>query len=231
MGGVKIGMADKWEKAKRRYILTDLTIEQIAEEMGLNVNTLRKKASLGKWKSERTKTGKKRTKKALEKAVARASSKAAKELNEGMEEELDLAKQIMQQIKRVLKDQDQFTKHFVTHKGEKLVGGTLYTQWTEEQQFSKMDIKGIAELAKALETVEGIHRRTSKQLTRLEEEKLKLERERLEIERERLRLSIKAAGGSGEEEETGIVMMPAVDLEQYEREQQQYLLEVEGGRQ
>lgn len=222
-------MSDKWETAKRRYILSDLTIEQIAEEMGLSVNTLRKKSAKEKWKAERTKQGKKRTRKALEKAVERASSKSAKELTEGMEEELDLAKHIMKQIRRALNDQDQFVKHFVTHKGEKFIDGVLYNQWVEEKQFSKMDIKGIAELAKALETVEGIHRRTSKQLTRLEEEKLKLDRERLEIEREKLRLAAKAAGEGTEGEEAGIVLMPTVDLATYEKEQQEYLKQLEEG--
>ena len=221
-------MADKWEEAKRKYILTDLTMEQIAEETGLSVNTLRKKCAKEKWKAERTKQGKKRTKKALEKAVERASSKTAKQLNEGMEEELDLAKQIMRQIRKALNDQDQFAKHLVNIKGEKIKDGVLYTQWIEEQQFSKLDVQGIMQLAKALETVEGIHRRTSKQLTRLEEENLKIQRERLEIEREKLRLAIKATGATAaEEEESGIVLMPSVDLEQYEAEQQAYLQQLE----
>ena len=220
-------MADKWEEAKRRYILSDITMEQLAEETGLSINTLRKKCAKEKWKAERNKQGKKRTKKALEKAVKRASEKTAKQLNESMEEELDLAKQIMRQIRRALNDQDQFAKHLVNIKGEKLKDGVFYTQWIEEQQFSKLDVKGIVDLAKALETVEGIHRRTSRQLTRLEEENLKLQKERLAIEREKLQLALKAAGKTEEGEETGIVLMPSVDMQQYEAEQQAYLQQLE----
>lgn len=230
MGGVKSGMENKWEKAKKRYILTDLTIEQVAEEQGLNVNTLRKKASKEKWKDERTKQGKKRTKKALEKAVDRASTKAAVTLNEGMEEELDLAKQIMKYIKRTLQDEQQFNRHIVTHKGEKFRGSVLYTQWIEEQELQKVDTKALNDLAKALETVEGIHRRTSKQLTRLEEERLKLDRERLEIEREKLKIAQLAAGrGLEDGEQQGIVMMPTVDIETYEKEQAELLAQYEKG--
>lgn len=221
-------MQDKWEKAKRRYILTDLTIEQIAEEMGLSVNTLRKKSSKEKWKDQRTKQGKKRTRKALEKAVDRASTKSAAALNYGMEEELDLAKQIMRYIKRTLQDEQQFNRHIVQHKGEKFQGGVLYSQWIEEQELSKVDTKAINELAKALETVEGIHRRTSKQLTRLEEEKLKLERERLELEKERLKIAQGLRVGAGEEEQLGIVLMPDVDLEAYQKEQAALLENYEG---
>ena len=223
-------MENKWEKAKKRYILTDLTIEQVAEEQGLNVNTLRKKASKEKWKSERTKQGKKRTKKALEKAVDRASTKAAAELNEGMEEELNLAKQIMKYIKRTLQDEQQFNRHIVTHKGEKFNGEVLYTQWIEEQELQKVDTKALNDLAKALETVEGIHRRTSRQLTRLEEERLKLDRERLEVEREKLKMAQLAAGrGGGEEDQQGIVMMPTVDVATYEAEQAALLAQYEKG--
>lgn len=221
-------MDDKWEKAKRKYILTDLTIEQVAEEQGLNVNTLRKKASKEKWKNERTKQGKKRTKKALEKAVDRASTKAAVQLNEGMEEELSLAKQIMKYIKRTLKDEQQFNRHIITHKGEKMQGDTVYTQWIEEEELQKVDTKALNDLAKALETVEGIHRRTSRQLTRLEEERLKLERERLEIEREKLKMAQLAAGrGLDDGEQRGIVMMPEVNMEQYEKEQAALLAQYE----
>lgn len=230
MGGVKSGMDNKWEKAKTRYILTDLTIEQVAEEQGLSVNTLRKKASKEKWKEERTKQGKKRTKKTLAKAVDRASNKAAVELNEGMEEELELAKQIMKYIKRTLQDENQFNRHIVQYKGEKFKDSTLYTQWIEEQELSKVDTKALNDLAKALETVEGIHRRTSKQLTRLEEERLKLDRERLEIEREKLKMAQLAAGrGLDDGEQRGVVMMPSVDMAAYEAEQAALLAQYEKG--
>ena len=224
-------MEDKYEKAKKRYILSDLTVEQVAEELGLSVNTLRKKASSGKWKAERTKQGKKRTKKAIYKAIERSSTKAAAALNAGMEEELELAKQIMKWIKKALSDDKQFNRHLVTIKEKENTAGIggSERQWVEEQEFNKIDTKGIGELAKALETVEGIHRRTSRQLTKLEEERLKIERERLAIERERLQLAIKAAGGAGDDNETGIVMMPAVDMQAYEAEQAAILAQYEEG--
>ena len=226
MGGV-ICIMDKWEEAKKKYILSGLTMAQIAEETGLSVNTLRKKCAKEKWKAERTKQGKKRAKKTIEKAVERASTRSAKNLNESLEEELALAKQIMQIIKKAIAESEQFSKHFVTYKGEKYNNGILYNQWVEEQEFSKLDVKSLAELTRTLEIVEGIHRRTGKQLTRLEEERLQIERERLAIEKERLQLAIKATGGLTEDEETGIVLLPSVDMEQYEREQVEFLKQYE----
>lgn len=206
-------MDRNYEQAKKRYILTDLTIEQIAEEFNIPTSTLQKRAAKEKWKELRTKSSKKKTRKVIEKAIDRASTRAATDLNKSMEQELDLAMQLMGHIKRALEDDQQFNRF--------IMQGAQGS--TKEIVSKKVDTFALKDMATALEKVEGIHRRTSKQLTRLEEERLALEREKIMLERERLEIAKIKAGDTGDLEERGIVYMPSVDLATYQKEQAAFI--------
>ena len=219
-------MANKidWEKIRARYITSDITIEQLAEEFNISESTAKKRAAKEKWKAERTKKGKKRAKKIIEKVDTRIRERTVNTINNSLESEAKALEKMLVIVHRILDDEMQFNKHMVTMKYADDMGSR---QWTEEQIFSKYDIKQFNALVSSLEKLEKLHRSLGGLVSAFQKSAIEVNLERLAIERERLELQKAKDLGVIDAEEVGVVMLPAVDMELHQLEQEAYLKELE----
>lgn len=211
---------DTWMKIKIEYVTTSISLRSIADKYDIPFPTIRDRAKREMWSNEKGKAKTSIEHKTLQKVIERTSQKLAVTL----QKELDAANLINEWVLKALEDNKQFNRHLVQIK-EKRKGlndegnfEAVETEEVEEKQFAKIDSKALKDMAEAL-TKSTILKK--KILGILDPEV----RERLDMEREKLQLDKLKAGVDEEDEEkqTGIVYLPSVDHETYEREKAEEL--------
>lgn len=215
-----------WNKIKKDYLTGTFTAAELAQKYGVPLSTLQKRMAKEKWKKAKEKTGNqvaiKTAKKTVEKVSTRLANKAALQLDR----ELEAANLLTMAILDALQDQDQFRRYIVEIRGEKLeekeekgMKKQVKVKVTnlQEQLFEKRDAKALMNMASALASVEATKRRILGLLTAAEEKSVELAEKRLAMDREKMGVL------DDEGRECGIVQLPSVDLEAYEKEQAAFL--------
>ena len=199
-----------WERIKAEYI-TDpqASYRKLCTKYGVPFSTLRDRAARENWVAERNKTQNKIVRQAAQKIVSRKAKRIAQELDPALE----AAAKINQLVLDTLKDEKQFKRHLIQRK-EKFDSGTE-KWWVEEKEFNVVDTKRLRDLAQALRISKELMRLLQGLLDPADEKRLQLEKERLELEK------TKAGISDGEDDETGIVILPEVKSVDQEQEQQQ----------
>ena len=202
-----------WERIKAEYI-TDLqaSYRKLCTKYGVPFSTLRDRAKRENWVAERKKTQNKIVRQTAQKIVSRKAKRIAQELDPALE----AAAKINQLVLDTLKDDKQFRRHLIQRREKEMLTGTE-KWWVEEKEFDVVDTRRLRDLAQALKISKELMRLLQGLLDPADEKRLEIERERLEIEKTR------AGIGDGEDDETGIVILPEVksSVDQDQDQQQQ----------
>jgi len=198
-----------WERIKAEYI-TDpqASYRKLCTKYGVPFSTLRDRAARENWVAERNKTQNKIVRQAAQKIVSRKAKRIAQELDPALE----AAAKINQLVLDTLKDDKQFRRHLIQRREKEALTGTE-RWWVEEQEFDVIDTRRLRDLAQALKISKELMRLLQGLLDPADEKRLQLEQERLELEKTR------AGIGDGEDDETGIVILP--EVKSVDQEQQQ----------
>lgn len=212
-----------WDNIAAKYINSNYTLEQIAEEYSISLSTLKKKAAAGKWKDKRTKREKKRAKKCIEKVDDRIKKRVTNKIADSLASEASAVDKMLKIVHKALDDELQFNRHLVTMEYSNEDGKR---KWVEEQTFDKMDLRNFNSLVSSLEKLESLHRSLIGLVTVWQQSAIEVNLERLAIERERLEIAKAKEIGVTDGHEVGVVMLPSVDLEEYHRQQEEFLQSV-----
>lgn len=218
-----------WEKIKAEYITTKTSYRKLAEKYGISLSTLEKRGKRENWQAEKEMIGGeiavKTEAKLRQKLTEKISEKKAAKIVDALNIETQAISLLNSVILKTLEDEQQFNRHLIQRK-EKTYNHTGKTKdnpatdesteswWVEEKIFDTVDTKRLKDLAAALNIVSTLRRELEGILPEAVKQKLEIERERLDMD--------KAKSGvfddPDEENQTGIVKMPAVDVETYEKE-------------
>lgn len=215
-----------WDKIEARYINYDVTLDDLAEEFNVSISTIKKKATLLKWKDKRKKKSKRRAKKCIEKVSDRVDKRIVKSISTSLESEASAVEKMLKIVHKALDDELQFNKHLVTMEYADENGKR---KWVEEQVFSKLDLKNFNSLVSSLDKLEKLHRSLAGLVTTWQQSAIEVNLERLAIERERLEIAKAKELGIGDIGEVGVVMLPEVNLEAYQAEQALFMEQLEAG--
>lgn len=213
-----------WEKIEARYINYDVTLDDLAEEFNVSISTIKKKATLLKWKDKRKKKSKRRAKKCIEKVSDRVDKRIVKSISTSLESEASAVEKMLKIVHKALDDELQFNKHLVTMEYADENGKR---KWVEEQVFSKLDLKNFNSLVSSLDKLEKLHRSLAGLVNTWQKSAIEVNLERLAIERERLEIAKAKELGVIDTSEVGVVMLPEVNLEAYQAEQALFMEQLE----
>ena len=174
-----MGAKYDWAKIKAEYISSSISMRELATKYGIPWSTLRDRALKEQWADARTANNEKLVTRAVQKTTERIASRVARELDK----EYDIADRLADVLTRALADEQQFNRHLVN---TKLKSPVMDAQTVTEKIFDKVDMRAVAEAAKALQGIEDVKRRIKGIMTANEKRREKLDRERLSLERERL---------------------------------------------
>lgn len=217
---IEVAKEINWGKIEARYINSAATLEELAEEFNISLSAIKKRASQGKWKDKRTKRGKKHAKKCIEKTNDRITKRVTKTISDSLESEAKALDKMLKIVHKALDDELQFNRYLVQRSYSDENGIAKYT---EERIFNKLDLKSFNALVSSLEKLEKLHRSLGGLVTKWQQSAIEVNIERLAIERERLDIAKAKEIGMKEDMDVGIAMMPEVDIETYQKEQQEYL--------
>jgi len=206
-----------WAKIKAEYVANRTSYRKLAEKYGVSFSTLKERARREKWTEDAKATQEKVRTKQTQKLAEKKASILEKELDPALE----AAAKINQLVLDTLNDDKQFRRHLVQRreKGFEVAedGSAIQTErwWVEEQEFDVIDTRRLRDLAQALKISKELMRLLQGLLDPADEKRLQLEQERLELEKTR------AGIGDGEDDVTGIVILPEVKSVDQEQQQQQ----------
>lgn len=215
-----------WDNIAAKYINSNYTLEQIAEEYSISLSTLKKKAAAGKWKDKRTKREKKRAKKCIEKVDDRIKKRVTNKIADSLASEASAVEKMLVIVHKALDDELQFNRHLVQREETTEEGKS---KWVEERIFNKMDLRNFNSLVSSLEKLESLHRSLAGLVTVWQQSAIEVNLERLAIERERIEIAKAKELGVIDTEDVGIVMLPEVNLQQYQAEQAAFMQQLEVG--
>lgn len=215
-----------WDKIEARYINYDVTLDDLAEEFNVSISTIKKKATLLKWKDKRKKKSKRRAKKCIEKVSDRVDKRIVKSISTSLESEASAVEKMLKIVHKALDDELQFNKHLVTMEYTDENGKR---KWVEEQVFSKLDLKNFNSLVSSLDKLTTLHRSLAGLVETWRQSAIDIDLERLALERERVEIAKAKELGIGDIGEVGVVMLPEVNLEAYQAEQALFMEQLEAG--
>lgn len=206
----KQGGKPDWAKIKAEYVANRTSYRKLAEKYGVSFSTLKERARREKWTEDAKATQEKVRTKLTQKLAEKKASILAQELDPALE----ATNLINQLVLDALNDNKQFRRHLVQRREKEALTGTE-RWWVEEQEFDVIDTRRLRDLAQALKISKELQRLLEGIVDPATEKKLAIEQERLELEK------TKAGIGDGEDDETGIVILPEVKSVDQDQEQQQ----------
>jgi transposase-like protein len=196
---------ETWRQIRTEYTTTDTTYRKLCEKYGVSFNTLKDRAVREKWRPDKLSFQKKVSQQTQHKAAKKIATKVCGAL----EKELRAAEMINNLIIKALEDPQQFNRHLVNIKKKRDYDED---QWVEEKIFDKMDTKSLKDLADTLNKSTELKKKILGMIDPVDREKLDMDRQKLEMEREVLAIAkMKAGIGDGEEDETGVAILPEVE--------------------
>lgn len=175
-----------WNALKTEFVTSDISASALAKKYSINPNTLYRHYQIERWNEARREYLGNVMEKCADKAADIAAMKLAKEI--------DIANKLSDVLDEAVSDKKQFQRYVVKEKDAD--GSTV----TDEKIFGKVDMKSLNNALKALQTLEEIKRVMYGIVTPIEERKLRVAEEK------------QAGGGKdGQENETGVVMLPEVE--------------------
>lgn len=155
---------DKRQEAEQRYIAGEETLKEIAEAMGIPLNTIKRWCKAGDWVKKRDKF----KKRALKKAVTQAANKKAKELA------------------RLLEAGDELEKAL-------LISARRLAQIAEEKPdvFAMTHSKTMLNVSESIERMAHARQMTGGAMSRADEERLELLRKKQALEEKKAALEEK----------------------------------------
>ena len=204
-----------WGKIKVEYQTTNISYRKLAEKYSIPFPTIRDRAKRENWASLRDASRDKYVTNTSQKVIERKAKKTVEEIDAALEATDLISKLALE----ALQDPRQFYLFPVeettqdiqkveteTTRGisEKVV--KLDSTTTIAKDLGILDARRLKDLASALSAATTLTRLIKGIMSESETQKLQLERERLEMDR------IKAGLNDEEDNETGVVILPEVDV-------------------
>ncbi len=183
-----------WDAIKQEYISTNISQRELAEKYGVSVSSLGKKCASEGWSGLRKKFRKKVEKKTMEKISRKKACELAKigdcadKLVRLIDDSLNDTATVRQTIVKIVPSEDDEDEAEV-----------------EEYCLQKLDTKYLRQMTAAMKDLMEILRDVYGKPNTVERANMKNARERVEIERAKA-----AAGIPTDDEEYGIIEIPAV---------------------
>ena len=183
-----------WDAIKQEYISTNISQRELAEKYGVSVSSLGKKCASEGWSGLRKKFRKKVEKKTMEKISRKKACELAKigdcadKLVRLIDDSLNDTATVRQTIVKIVPSEDDEDEAEV-----------------EEYCLQKLDTKYLRQMTAAMKDLMEILRDVYGKPNTVERANMKNARERVEIEKAKA-----AAGIPTDEEEYGIIEIPAV---------------------
>ena len=185
-------MRQDWETIKAAYVQGDKTLRELAEERGIPYSTLSRQAAKGGWLEEKEAE----RRKLAEALKARATSKRVKREALALERVETQAEKMLGEIETALNDRSQLYRHILyVSKGKQ-----------SEKVLAKMDTKAAKDFVDILCALKGMLDDMGGILGKRQTEEIRLKKARLKLDREKAGLN-----GTGMEDETGVLVVPALD--------------------
>ena len=118
-------MKTNWAEIKDRYITTDVSCKELANEFNLSENTVSNKCKKEKWRDERAKFEQKRTKKTTEKIAELRAEDYKKFMELASEAENEVVEKALNYIKLADKNDPQYT--VILQKNQKTIESAVST--------------------------------------------------------------------------------------------------------
>ena len=185
--------AADWEALKAEYVTGDLSYRQMAEKHELSASTLMKVGAREAWAEAR----KKHRGNVVARTVRRIEGRKVDKLVRLQHS----ADKMVTRIETVLGDDLQFNRYLVTE------GSGPGDFETVEKQFGKVDTKALRDMVGAIKDMTTVMRNLYGLLTEPERSAMDIAVARLKLDER------KAAQGDTDEDETGVVIIPAIDAE------------------
>ena len=179
-----------WASIKTEYITTKCSYRQLSEKYGVSIGNISKRSIREQWKEQRERHVQKAFKKAEEKAASKEANRLAR-LITATTKAIDVAMEAFE-------DEKQFNRYIVSEGG-----GDGFSE-TSEKIFDKVDTKALKDLTGVLKDLTGLMRDFYNIPTPAQAEAQRVAAERLALDK------LKAAADDDDENETGVVMIPAV---------------------
>ncbi len=189
-------MAD-WQAIKIEYITTDTSYRKLAQKYGINVTNIAKKASAEGWVEQRKQFANKTQSKTIEKISSKKSDKMAR-ID-------DLADKLLEKLEQAITELDlQLFKH--TDK-------TKVIEYNNAQRPDKPTKETIHEEEKLLETKSIVDRQGLKQIASALKDikEVKMLRSELDKQEQEARIAAlrqKSMTGDGDDDDTGVILLP-----------------------
>lgn len=179
-----------WNPIKTEYITTKCSYRQLSEKYGVSIAQISRVCKKEQWKEQREQHAEKCFRKAEEKAANKEANRLAR-LITATTKAIDVAMEAFE-------DEQQFNRYIIS---EGIGGGATET---EERIYSKVDTKALKDLTGVLKDLTGLMRDFYNIPTPAQAEAQRIAAERLALDK------LKAATDDDDENETGVVMIPAV---------------------
>ena len=183
-----------WDAIKQEYISTNISQRELAEKYGVSVSSLGKKCASEGWSGQRKKFRKKVEKKTMEKISRKKACELAKigdcadKLVRLIDDSLNDTATVRQTIVKIVPSEDDEDEAEV-----------------EEYCLQKLDTKYLRQMTAAMKDLMEILRDVYGKPNTVERANMQYTRERLDLEKAKA-----AAGMPTDEEEYGIIEIPAV---------------------
>ncbi len=192
----------EYDDLKTEYATTDISYRKIAAKYGISYSTLSQMAAKENW----TEARREYRNKVVSKTIAKAANMQASKLFSLMKS----ADKMSKVIEEVVKDSKQFNRHLVQTrtKGKEINTTTGELEFTEkwdveERIYKKVDTKAIRDLTSSMKDLTAVIRNIYDIPTMAEKTAMDIAVERLKLEQAK-------SGDDGDDEETGIVLLPEV---------------------
>lgn len=179
-----------WNPIKTEYITTKCSYRQLSEKYGVSIAQISRVCKKEQWKEQREQHAEKCFRKAEEKAANKEANRLAR-LITATTKAIDVAMEAFE-------DEQQFNRYIIS---EGIGDGATET---EERIYSKVDTKALKDLTGVLKDLTGLMRDFYNIPTPAQAEAQRIAAERLALDK------LKAATDDDDENETGVVMIPAV---------------------
>ena len=177
-------MAD-WQAIKTEYITTDTSYRKLAQKYGIHYKVISEHGKDEKWVELRSQHRDKTLTKTLDKISNKKSDKMAR-ID-------DLADKLLEKLEQAITELD---RHIITHKDKvETADGEMTTEYREAVEGGIVDRQGLKQIASALKDIKEV-------------KMLRSELDRQEQEARIAALRQKSMTGDGDDDDTGVILLP-----------------------
>lgn len=193
-----------WEELRQEFILGEYkNLREFADKMNIKYNSdLRKHAS--GWRTDRQTVERQTTDKIVTQTINKTAKRISDQISLSKARQYEIATKLLEAAAKILEDDEQFFRHIV--KIRTGYGPGEFDEKIITEKAEAANTKALTNVAQAVKIAIDAQDSSMEYINAAVQEKLKIERDRLEMDR------IKAGLNDNEDNETGVVILPEVDV-------------------